>query len=121
MVMSVRSRFGFVVEYVADIKAARSFYTDVMGLEVEREHPAFIQFSHFAIASDEPMGGGVNPELYWLVDDAEGALRELPEGAAVTLPLTRRPFGKVFGISNPDGRPCYLLELARDRPSQPVG
>jgi catechol 2,3-dioxygenase-like lactoylglutathione lyase family enzyme len=119
--MSGKARFGFVVEYVADIDAARRFYTEVMGLEVEREHPTFIQFSHFAIASDEPMGGHVNPELYWLVEDAERALHELPEGTAVAMPLRRLPFGTVFGIGNPDGRPCYLLELARDRPSRVVG
>jgi len=34
--MSVRPRFGFVVEYVTDIEAAKRFYLDVMGLEVER-------------------------------------------------------------------------------------
>jgi hypothetical protein len=31
-----------------------------------------------------------------------------------------KPYGKVFGIADPSGTPCYLLELARDRPSRPV-
>lgn len=118
--MSGGTRFGFVVEYVKDIEAARRFYTGVVGLEAERQHPAFIQFGPFAIASDEPMAGGDGLELYWLVDDVERALRELPQGADVCLPLTRRPFGRVVGVRNPDGRPCYLLELATDRPSVPV-
>jgi hypothetical protein len=30
------------------------------------------------------------------------------------------PFGKVFGVKGPAGQPRYLLELAQDRPSQPM-
>ena len=30
------------------------------------------------------------------------------------------PFGKVFAVNDPDGRPRYLLELARERPSRPA-
>lgn len=110
-------RFGFVVEYVKDITAARQFYVDVLGLAVEREHPTYVQFDRFAIASDSPMGGG-EPELYWLVDDAERAFHALPPGTNVSLPLTQRPFGRVFGIRDPDGRPRYVLELAANRPSR---
>lgn len=113
-------RFGFVVEYVKDITAARRFYVEVLGLAVEREHPTYIQFDRFAIASDSPMGGGGEPELYWLVDDAERAFRALPPDTEVSLPLTQRPFGRVFGIRDPDGHPRYLLELAANRPSRPV-
>ncbi|TBW48230.1 hypothetical protein EZI54_21580 [Marinobacter halodurans] len=119
--MSVKPRFGFLVEYVSDIEAATRFYTEVVGLEVQRHHPTFVQFDHFAIASDAPMAGGSNLELYWLVDDAERALGELPQEAQVCLPLTSLPFGKVFGIRNADGKPRYLLELAADRPSRAVG
>jgi catechol 2,3-dioxygenase-like lactoylglutathione lyase family enzyme len=109
-----------VVEYVTDIEAARRFYTDVLGLEVEREHPTFVQFGHFAIASDESLSGGSEPEVYWLVDDADAASRALDGRAEIVTPLTRRPFGKVLGIKDPTGRPCFLLELARDRPSRPT-
>jgi hypothetical protein len=58
--------------------------------------------------------------VYWLVDDAAAAFRELSHRADVTLPLTQRPYGKVFGIAEPSGAPRYLLELARERPSRPV-
>lgn len=112
--------FGFVVEYVEDIEASKRFYVDVLGLEVERQNPRFVQFETFAIASDEPMADSGGPELYWLVSDAEAAYQELSDKAEVSLPLTQKPFGKVFGVKDPDGRPRYLLELARDRPSQPV-
>lgn len=116
----IAPRFGFVVEYVPDIEAATRFYVDVLGLVMERHHPTFVQFSHFAIASDESMTGTGEPETYWLVDSAEAAFAELGENAEVCLPLRQMPYGKVFGVKNPAGRPCYVLELARDRPSRPV-
>ncbi len=119
-IMNNKPRFGFVVEYVSDIEAATRFYVDVLGLEVERSHPTFVQFDTFALASDEPMAGGGEPELYWLVEDAKAAFNDLSSKAEVTLPLTQMPFGKVFGIEDPAGRPRYLLELAPDRPSQRV-
>lgn len=114
------STFGFVLTYAKDIDAAKRFYVETLGLTMERCHPTFIQFSHFAVGNDESMTGTRDPEFYWLVDDAEAAFSELREMADVCLPLKQMPYGKVFGIKNPDGQPCYLLELARDRPSRPV-
>ncbi len=123
--MATTARFGFVVEYVSDIDATKRFYVDVLGLQVDREHPTFVQFkdqggANFAIASDEPLGGTGEPELYWLVDDAEAAFSDLSQKAEVTLPLKQAPFGKVFGIKDPAGQPQFLVELARDRPSRRV-
>lgn len=115
-----RPRFGFVVQYVKDIEAAKHFYEKVLGLEVERTHPAYVQFENFAIASDAPMGGGSNLEIFWLISDAESIFAELAKTAEVVLPLREVPFGRVFGISDPDGQPRYLLELAKVRPSRPV-
>ena len=120
MSMSSAPRFGFVVEYVADIEAAKRFYIDVLGLQIERAAPTFVQFGSFAIASDESLGGRGEPELYWLVDDAEAAFRDLSQKAEVSVPLQQMPFGKVFAVKDPAGRPRFLLELAADRPSQPV-
>ncbi len=118
--MSNRPTFGFVLEYVTDIEAAKRFYVEVLGLEVERYHPTFVQFDHFAIASDESLTGTREPEIYWLVDNAEDAFRELSQKVEVSVPLRQMPFGKVFAIKDPAGRPRFLLEFARQRPSQPV-
>ncbi len=118
--MSIKPTFGFVLEYVTDIEAAKRFYVEVLGLEVERYHPTFVQFNHFAIASDESMSGTREPEIDWLVDDAEAAFRELSQHGEVSLPLRQMPFGKVFAIKDPPGRPRFLLEFAQQRPSQPV-
>ncbi len=118
--MSTKPKFGFIVEYVTDIEAAKRFYTDVVGLEVQRYHPTFVQFDHFAIASDASMTGKREPEMYWLVDDIEAALNDLSKKTEIVMPLKPMPFGKVIGIQDPSGQPLYLLEFAQNRPSQPV-
>lgn len=66
------------------------------------------------------LSGTRDPELYWLVDDAEAALQELKKGVEVAVPLKQMPFGKVFGVKNTTGRTCFILALAKDRPSKPV-
>ena len=98
--MDTQPRFGFAVEYVGDLHASKRFYTSILGLEVEREHPTFVQFHNFAIASDQP-SSGEKLERYWLVDE-------------------QMPFGKVLRIDDPDGKPCFLLELAQNRPSREI-
>ncbi len=114
-------RFGFVVVYVKDIAKAKRFYAEVLGLRVEREAPTFVQFDHFALATDERVDRGSSaPELYWLVDDAEAAHRELAAKAEISRKLESLPFGKVFGVRDPDGGTRLVLELARNRPSQAV-
>ncbi|MEO7623276.1 MAG: VOC family protein [Gallionella sp.] len=118
--MTEKPKFGFIVEYVKDIQVAKRFYVEVLGLKVEREHPTFIQFETFAIATDEPMGGEAEQEVYWLVNDADDVFSSLSEKAEICLPLKQVPFGKVFGVRDPDGRPRYILELSKNRPSQAV-
>jgi len=116
-------RFGFPLEYVTDIQAVKRFYVEVMGLTVEREAPVFVQFkdaagANYAIASDASMSGTQETELYWLVDDAEAAFKDLSGRAPISMPLRALPFGKVFGIQDPAGHPSYMLEFAQNRPSQ---
>jgi predicted enzyme related to lactoylglutathione lyase len=53
--MSVQPKFGFFLEYVVDVEAAKDFYINVIGLKMERYHPTYVQFEHFAIASDASM------------------------------------------------------------------
>ncbi len=119
--MNTKPAFGFILEYVTDIEAARRFYVDVLGLEVERYHPVFVQFNnHFAIANDASLTGTSEPEVYWLVEDAEAAFQEFSQKAEITRPLAQMPFGKVFSIRDPAGRPLFLVEFARERPSRPV-
>lgn len=122
--MTITFPFAFALEYVSDIEAAKRFYVDVFGLQVEREAPVFVQFkdqhtgARYAIASDEAMGGSRGLELYWLVDNAEAAFKVLSQKTEICLPLKEMPFGKVFGIKDPDGQPQYLVEFVQNRPSR---
>ena len=119
--MNEQHRFGMALEYVADLNDARRFYEEVMGLKVQREHPHFVQFDHFAIANDITVGELRERELYWLVDDAEAEFAAVSKKRVeITTPLKQLPFGKVFGIRGPAGVPCYVLEFAKDRPSEAV-
>jgi predicted enzyme related to lactoylglutathione lyase len=123
--MTTKPRFGFALEYVSDIATAKRYYVEVLGLEVEREAPVFVQLrdkagASYAIASDESMSADRGLELYWLVEDAEAAFNELSGKAEVSSPLKQMPFGKVFGIKDPAGQTQYLLEFAQNRPSKPA-
>ncbi len=115
-----RPKFGFVVQYVKDMVKARQFYTEVLGLQAEREHPEFVQFEGFALATDRPMDGQAAQEVFWLVDDADEAQALLSGKAEICLPITQLPFGRVLGIKDPDGQRRYMLELSRQRPSSPT-
>lgn len=120
--MPVKARFGFVLESVKDIEAAKQFYTEVLGLEMERYHPTFVQFKNFAIGSDPANSerGNKELEMYWLVDDVEAAYQELSKQGQTTTPIKDMPYGRLFGIKDPAGRPSFLIEFARERPSKPV-
>src|SRR5919204_7019164 len=114
------ARFAFALEYVPDVESVKRFCVDVLSLEVEREAPTFVQFkaAGFAITSDESMDGSKDPELWWLVDNAEAALADVSRTAELSMPLRQMPFGKCFAIKDPAGQPHYLLEFAQTRPSQ---
>src|ERR1043165_9472180 len=108
-------------EYVDDIPSARKFYTEVMGLEVQREHPAFVQFESFAIAADEVVSGKRQLELYWVVDDVDAArTAALRAGAKISVELKELLFGRVVAFEGPTGEPRFLLQWAAQRPSQAV-
>ena len=119
--MDLNPTFGFVVRYVTDMEAARRFYQEVMGLKVQREHPTFVQFDSFALASDAPRDPAIREEIYWLVDDIEAAAAKIGGRAEVVTPLETTAFGRIFAVRDPDGRPRYLLEFSKDRPSRPTG
>jgi len=124
---SSKANFAFALEYTSDLAAARRFFTEVLGLEVDREAPNFVQFkagngASYALASDQPLDPTQNgaPELWWQVQDANAAFREMSAHAEVTVPLTEKPFGTCFGIKDPTGQIHYVLQFAAARPSQAV-
>ncbi len=111
--VSIQPRFGFVLEYVADVDAAKRWYEDVFGLVARRYHPTFVQFDNFAIASDEALAGERKRELYWIVEDAEAAFAALTsEDAEIVFPIKTINFGKVFAVKEPAGEILLLCEFA---------
>ena len=123
--MTASASFGFPLEYVTDVQSAKHFFTNVLGLKVERDHPTFVQFAagngaSYAIASDEAMDPSRATELWWVVPDIQAAYAEMSTQAEVKMPLRTLPFGTCFGIKDPAGQVHYLLEFAPQRPSQAV-
>lgn len=126
MITSTSPRFGFVLEYVPDVNAATSFYTDILGLKVTRQSPEFVQFADvtgvgWAIASDASLSGEGKPETYWIVEDITALEQALSGKVTIAHPLEERPFGQVLGIIDPAGKTQYLVEFAKQRPSREVG
>lgn len=125
--------------WAEDVKAARSWYSEVLGIEPyfqrpDAENPAYVEFrvgdfqQEFGIINKnyqpptvQPGPGGV--VLYWHVDDI-GAVFEmlLQKGATEHEPVTERgsgfvtasvidPFGNILGIQyNP-----HYLQILKDK------
>jgi predicted enzyme related to lactoylglutathione lyase len=112
--------------YAADMKTAKKWYSELLGIEPyferpDSEHPAYIEFrlgdyqhelgiidSKFAPNSAATPGGTV---VYWHVDDVAATLEKvMAMGAKEYEPLTKRgeagyitasvvdPFGNILGI-----------------------
>ncbi|WP_062437402.1 VOC family protein [Herbidospora daliensis] len=115
-----------------DLKAAREWYTELLGIEPYFEVPGYLEWrigdhqaelgvadSRYAPGPPARPGGAV---LHWHVDDvAETLDRLLKLGATPHLPMTDRgegfvtasvadPFGNVLGVMY---NPHYLEMLAR--------
>jgi len=108
----------FVMTHVPDVAAARDFYKDTLGFEVETEMPGFVQFkpsthggAAFALGQEDQ---GDPVELWWYVDDADATHAELVgKGVEIVESPHDMPFGRVFSIKGPDGGTLYMLQPAR--------
>ena len=110
---------NFVMIHVADVNAAKDFFTEKLDLEVDTQLPDFVQFK-------QPQGNGaalaigkgdttpdIGTELWWYVENADSAFETLQQrGATIKEPLTNMPFGRTFSIEGPGGFVLYLLQLA---------
>ena len=123
----MNSGLQFVVRHVADVDAARAFYTEKMGFEVEAEQPGFVQFkapdgAPFAVslasadpvAAELPSGQSESLELWWYVDDADAAYAELQaKGVETVFSPKDMPFGRAFAIKDPAGAYSFILQPPR--------
>lgn len=123
---SILRGFATVSFYAADMKAARDWYTQLLGIEPyfqrpDAENPAYIEYrvgdyQHelgIIDANYRPKGaasGTGGAVLFWHVDDIEGALARVKAMGAIEYePLTPReagfitasvvdPFGNILGL-----------------------
>lgn len=116
----METNLDFVLLHVPDLAAARTFYTDKLGLAVEDENPAFIQFRRpsgavFALQSDPAATSHTGVELWWLVPDADAAHAALKaRGVAIAEPLADQPFGRTFSIADPAGNTLSFFAPRKD-------
>ena len=105
----------FVIVHVADVPAARTFYTERMGFAVEAEQPGFVQFTQtggatYAILQE--VAGTERIELWWFVDDADAECAALAaRGVSVVTPPHDEPFGRAFTVKDPEGNLLNLLQV----------
>ncbi len=106
--------------HVADIDAARAFYTERLGLEADPEQsgPNFVLFQRpdgvgasLGLSTGDAVAPSTSIELWWYVDDADAIHDELVAGGVeVASPLVDMPFGRTFSIKDPSGNLLYFLQ-----------
>lgn len=116
----METNLDFVLLHVPDLAAARAFYTEKLGLAVEDENPAFIQFRRpngavFALQADPDATPHTGVELWWLVPDADAAHDTLTaRDVAIAAPLADQPFGRIFSIADPAGNILSFFAPRKD-------
>jgi predicted enzyme related to lactoylglutathione lyase len=125
--------------YAADVKAARAWYEELLGIEAyyavpNAEEPVYVEFRFGDLECElgiidaryatHQVGSPAGAVIHWHVDDLESELqRLLDHGATLQEPITERgnntgfrtaavadPFGNLIGIMN---NPHYLEILAK--------
>lgn len=113
----VTTGLNFVFVQVANLAAARAFYTEKLGLTVKGEQPGFVSFAQpggsgatFALGENPQARPFDQPELWWYVADADAAHAALAEKDVVLGPLENQPFGRTFTFKDPAGNTLYVLQ-----------
>jgi predicted enzyme related to lactoylglutathione lyase len=109
---------NFVMYHVPNLKEARDFYVEKLGLTVAVEQPGFIQLEQpggsgatFALGEAADATPMQNAELWWFVADVDATHAALvAKGVEIASPLTDMPFGRTLAIKDPAGNTLYLLQ-----------
>jgi predicted enzyme related to lactoylglutathione lyase len=108
---------NFVILHVRDIAAARDFYKETLGLGLEGESPAFVQFevpggATFALQKDEQSAPTANIELWWEVADVDAEHAALVKrGVEMVSGPQDQPFGRTLTFKDPEGNLVNLYRL----------
>jgi lactoylglutathione lyase len=94
----MQGKFGYVIEFVADMSQAVKFYRDVLGLPLKFESPEWSKFATGDTTLALHPASGENPagkiELALTVPDIQAAYQELTaKGAKFILPPTKQDYG----------------------------
>jgi len=107
--------FKHVMLMVNDVTAAVKFYSEGLGLPVQKNSPVWAELdangTTIALHAAEGANGGSSPILSFQVEDVQASVNAL-EGLGGTLEgRIREPsFGKVAALRTPDGHLVSLLQ-----------
>jgi predicted enzyme related to lactoylglutathione lyase len=107
---------NFVILHVRDVAAARTFYTDALGLAVTAENPTFVQFqatggATLALQHDEAAAPTGTIELWWQAPAVDATFAQLRErGVAIVSEPTDQPFGRTVAIKDPEGNVLAMYQ-----------
>jgi predicted enzyme related to lactoylglutathione lyase len=108
---------NFVLVQVPDAQAAREFYADKLGLQVEEHKGGFVQFQPRdggAIFALEETPGAVpvqSVELWWQVDDTDRLYNTLQaQGVEIVSPPRDEPFGRALEVKDPAGHTVHMYQ-----------
>ena len=107
-----------VILHVADVAAAKAFYTEKLGMEIDNEAPGFVQFkapnggASFALSTQDPAEPLQEVELWWFVDDVDAEhARLVAQGVPIAQPPKDEPFGRSLAYQDPAGHTLFMLQL----------
>jgi predicted enzyme related to lactoylglutathione lyase len=115
------TRIAYFVYFVTDMDRAVQFYTEVLGLPVEANRGAWVQFKveggTFALHQSEEGAGNNAAEsggiVGFAVDDIDAYAALLKEkNVAFHGEIRQERFGKLLNILDPDGNIINLYEPA---------
>src|SRR5690349_16844154 len=108
---------NFVILHVADVAAAKAFFTEKIGMEIDNEQPGFVQFkapnggASFALSTQDPAEPLQAVELWWFVDDVDAEhARLVAQGVPIAQPPKDEPFGRTLAYQGPAGQALFLLQ-----------
>jgi predicted enzyme related to lactoylglutathione lyase len=109
-------KLNYVIEFVADMGRAVSFYRDVLGLPLKFESPGWSEFSTGETSLGLHPASETNPagsiELGFNVTNLAKFLHDMSEkGVQFSLPPTKQDFGGTLAqFVDSEGRRCSVAE-----------
>ena len=109
-------KLNYVIEFVADMNRAVSFYRDVLGLPLKFESPGWSEFitgeTTLALHPASPRNVAGSLELGFGVSDIQEFHKTMTEkGLQFTMPPTKQDFGFVLAqFLDSESKPCRVAQ-----------